>query len=199
MASAIDICNLALSRLGDDATVSSIDPPEGSQQAEHCARFWPIACGTILASHEWGFATRTRALAQFSEATAGWLYAYSLPSDYVKVVRVTGPAAGRPADYEMGLASGGNTILLTNQPQALLAYVANVTDTVRYPALFIDALAWLLASHLAGPLIKGETGTQAAQAAYRAYEGVLSKAIAVDIEQHRPAHPDVRTPWIEDR
>jgi len=199
MTSAIDICNLALSRLGDDATVSSIDPPEGSPQAEHCARFWPLARGIILASHEWGFATCTKALAQFSEAPVGWLYAYSLPSDYVKVVRVTGPAADIPADYEIGLATAGNTILLTNQPQALLMYVANVIDTVRYPALFIDALAWLLASHLAGPLIKGESGAQAAQTAYRAYAGVLSAAVAADIQQHRPASLGVRTPWIEDR
>ena len=30
MASEIDICNLALSHLGDTATIASLDPPEGS-------------------------------------------------------------------------------------------------------------------------------------------------------------------------
>ena len=33
MASEVDICNLALAHLGDAATVSSINPPEGSIQA----------------------------------------------------------------------------------------------------------------------------------------------------------------------
>ena len=40
MASEVEICNLALARLGDAATVVSIDPPEGSAQAEHCAMFY---------------------------------------------------------------------------------------------------------------------------------------------------------------
>ena len=43
MPSEVDICNLALGHLGDSATVATIDPPEGSAQAEHCARFYPIA------------------------------------------------------------------------------------------------------------------------------------------------------------
>ncbi len=48
MPSVVDLCNLALAYLGDDATVASIDPPEGSAQAEHCQRFYPIARDTLL-------------------------------------------------------------------------------------------------------------------------------------------------------
>ena len=58
MASEVEICNLALARLGDAATVVSIDPPEGSAQAEHCAMFYPMARDTLLAQHPWGFAQR---------------------------------------------------------------------------------------------------------------------------------------------
>ena len=43
MASDVDVCNLALAHLGDEATVASISPPEGSAQAGHCARFYPMA------------------------------------------------------------------------------------------------------------------------------------------------------------
>ena len=57
MASEVDICNLALSHLGDTATIASLDPPEGSAQAEHCARFYPIARDSLLEMHAWGFAT----------------------------------------------------------------------------------------------------------------------------------------------
>ncbi len=198
MASVLDICNLALARLGDDATVSSLEPPEGSQQAEHCARFWPLARDTALASHEWGFATKAVTLAQLSAPPVGWRYAYTLPPDHIKTIRVLGPAVD-DSNYEMTAASDDVTVLLTDQPQALLVYVARIQDAVRYPALFVDALSWLLASHLAGPLMKGEAGAQAAQTAYQAYSSVLSRAITADIEQHRPPRPPMRTPWIEDR
>ena len=46
MATEVDICNLALAHLGDDATIASIKPPEGSAQAEKSARFYPIARDT---------------------------------------------------------------------------------------------------------------------------------------------------------
>ena len=36
MASAIDICNLSLSHLGESPDIASIDPPEGSSYAKHC-------------------------------------------------------------------------------------------------------------------------------------------------------------------
>ena len=48
MASEVDICNLALGHLGDNATVASLNPPEGSVQAQHCARFYPIARDALL-------------------------------------------------------------------------------------------------------------------------------------------------------
>ena len=62
MASAVDICNLALSRIGDIASVQSIDPPEASAQAIHCARFYPVARDSMLERHPWGFATLRKTL-----------------------------------------------------------------------------------------------------------------------------------------
>ena len=66
MASEVDICNLALGHLGDNATVSSISPPEGSAQAEHCARFYPLARDALLEMGYWNFAMRRVALAQLT-------------------------------------------------------------------------------------------------------------------------------------
>ena len=58
MATEVDICNLALAHLGDDATIASIKPPEGSAQAEKAARFYPIARDTLLDMHTWNFAMK---------------------------------------------------------------------------------------------------------------------------------------------
>lgn len=63
MASEVEISNLALSRIGDSATVSSINPPEGSAQAEHCQRFYPIARNSLLEMHAWSFCDRRIQLA----------------------------------------------------------------------------------------------------------------------------------------
>ena len=48
MSTPVDICNLALARLGDEANVQSISPPDGSTQAALCAQFYPIARDTAL-------------------------------------------------------------------------------------------------------------------------------------------------------
>lgn len=92
MASDVDIVNLALSRLGDDATVTSLDPPEGSAQAEHCAQFYPIARDSLLELHNWNFATRRIVLAAVTlPDNAGFLYAYSAPSDCIQIIAILPP------------------------------------------------------------------------------------------------------------
>jgi hypothetical protein len=102
MASVVDICNLALSHLGDEATVASIDPPEGSQQAEHCQRFYPIARDMMLEMHDWGFATRriAAALSATTETISGWQYIYAMPNNALRVFTVLAPDA--PDDYSYG-------------------------------------------------------------------------------------------------
>ncbi len=104
MASDVDIVNLALSRLGDDATVSSLDPPEGSAQAEHCAIFYPIARDSLLELHNWKFATKRIALAPVDlPDNAGWAYAYAEPADCIQVISVIPPSA--PSNYAAQLGN----------------------------------------------------------------------------------------------
>lgn len=104
MASDVDIVNLALSHLGDDATVSSLDPPEGSAQAEHCATFYPIARDSLLELHNWKFATKRIALAPVTlPDNAGYGYAYAEPADCIQVISVIPPSA--PANYTAQLGN----------------------------------------------------------------------------------------------
>lgn len=93
MATEVDIANLALGHLGDSATVASFDPPEGSAQAEHCARFYPISRDSLLEIHTWSFATRKIALAEVANTWDQWAYAYALPSDCMTAVAVLSPDA----------------------------------------------------------------------------------------------------------
>jgi hypothetical protein len=200
-----------LSHLGDGATVSSIDPPEGSAQAEHCSRFYPIALAALLEMHPWGFATRRGTLAQVANPSSTWQYAYAVPSGSINLISVLDPAAQddysasapsdpttygnanrnniggayTPQNFSCETASDGSEIILTNQAGAVLRYTVYVNDTSKFSPLFVESLSWLLASKLAGPVLKGSDGMKAAQACTQTFNYWFGKATDSDASQRR--------------
>lgn len=201
MISEVGICNIALARLGDNATVASIDPPEGSAQAEHCARFYPLARDTMLELHAWNFATRRALLAQLNTPTWNWSHAYAAPNGVLKALAVLPSSAASDAlsePYEIESEAGGAAVIRTNLSEATLRYVARVTDTTRFSPLFADALAWLLASYLAGPVVKGDAGAQMARACYQSFTLVFGQARVSDANQGN-VQSDHTPGWIGGR
>lgn len=206
MFSVVGICNLALSNLGDRATVVSIDPPEGSAQAERCKTYWPLALRIVLEAHEWGFATKRVKPAQLAQRNSAWAYHYALPHDALRVFAVLPPNA--PDDYEVnGQAvtadyqtehEDGQIHILTDQREAVVRYLANIDDPALFPATFVAALSWQLASMLAGPVLKGEAGKNEAKSCERVYANYLGLAISHDSKQ-RKVRPRQQTPWIQGR
>ena len=165
MSSVVDIANMALSNIGDSATVSNLTPPEGSAQATHCARFYPMARDSLLELHDWAFATRRATLALLSDAPAfGYAYAYQAPNDMLKARFVVDPSLpGTPVDFVVE-DDGTNKTILTDQANAAMLYTMRVTDTGKFPPLVEMALSWLLSAYLAGPIIKGNEGTRTGDA-----------------------------------
>ena len=198
MASAVDICNLALARLGDEATVSAISPADGSVQAMHCARFYPIARDMMMEAHPWKFAFRRAAIATTTDKARGWAFAYAMPSGCLKVLAIKHSedyALTEGAEYEIGANDSGTMLIYTNQEDANLEYIALTTDTSKFTPLFVDALSWLLASYLAGPLLKGDVGMNAGRNAFANFRVAFSMAANSDADQRNvtPTHtPD----WI---
>lgn len=192
MASVVNICNSALSHLGDSASVTSIAPPDGSAQARHCAQWYPLARQRLLVAHEWGFATRRVALAEVANPSSTWRYAYASPNGALKVWAVLAPDASSDTDvlgvstqqnFERETNAAGDIIILTNQENAIARYTHDVTDTVKFDVNAVDALEWLLASLLAGPILKGDAGRQAAQVCAKAYKAALEFAAGDDAQQ----------------
>lgn len=198
MASDVEICNLALSHLGDDATVASIDPPEGSAQAEHCARWYPIARDALLEMHPWRFTVSRAQLAELDVPSWSWQFAYALPSSCIKVLAILPYEAGSDDDtqpYEIETTEDGTAVILTNTELANCRYVRRVTDTAKFPPLFVDALARLLSTYLAGSLIKGDAGRKAANDQFQIFNLMAGRAMVSDANQRdfKPTH----TPgWI---
>ena len=201
MASVVDICNLALARLGDNATVASIDPPEGSAQAEHCARFYAIARDSLLEMHAWKFATRRVQLAKLTVPSWDWSFAYAEPTGALKLLGVLSATASNDDEtqsYEAESDTNGTAIILTNQEGASLRFVARVTDTTKFSPLFVDALAWLLASYLAGPVLKGDAGAAMAKACLQSFLLAFSNAKVSDANQRR-VRSEHTPDWIAGR
>ncbi len=162
MASDVDICNLALSFLGDDASISSISPPESSIQSLYCSRFYPIARNSLLELHNWSFASKREVLSQVENNNMQWSYAYALPADMMKAISVLPQNFGIEytdlVPYIIEQNDETIDILFTNQTDALLRYQSYVNDPNKFSALFQISLAWHLASMLAGVIIKGDEG-----------------------------------------
>lgn len=179
MASIVDICNTALAHLGNDNEISSINPPDGSVEAGRCKRFYPIARKELIERFVWPFACNRQTLASVANPSDVWTYAYQLPSDCLRPVRVLTPGLdntlmaelveGTPAfvsqfdDSKSAPYEVEDGVLLTHEPEAVLLYLRDVVDTTRYSPMFVSALGYLLASYLAGPMIRGADGARAAQ------------------------------------
>jgi hypothetical protein len=208
MASVIDICNLALAHIGDRANITSIDPPEGSAQAEHCARFYPMARNSLLNMHPWAFAQKRAVLADISATIvppAKWQYTYAAPGDVVKILGVYDPNAmydENKAEFEYEL-SGTTQVIYANPEAAIVRYVALVTDSATFPPIFTEALAWLLASYLAGPIIKGTEGMRVSAEAMKMAMSYVGQARVEDANQRNraSARRDTRhsPSWISNR
>lgn len=201
MASEIDIVNLALARLGDVANVSSIDPPEGSAQADHAARFYPIARDGLLDLIDWKFAIRRVDLAVLDTDVHGWAFSYAKPANCIKILAVLPQNAGQDQAseaYETETNDLGAEIILSDTEQAVARYTYRVTDTGKFPPLFVEGLSWLLASHLAGPVLKGNEGEKAAQTCYARAVFIAGQAAKNDANQRkvRPTHTPA---WIANR
>lgn len=193
MASAVDICNLALSHLGDAATVSSISPPEGSAQAEYCQRFYPVARDALLEMFSWNFATKRILLTPVTgDVPTTWNYAYALPEKCLRMLNVYADGAVRDDDGEDYTieSNGTHAIIYTNAPLATARYIESVTDTTRYSPLFVNALSYLLASYLAGVVVKGSEGTAMAREMYKWFQVEYGKAASVNANarQFTPEH-----------
>lgn len=198
MASEVEICNLALGHLGDNASIASLDPPEGSAQAEHCARFYPIARDTLLEAHSWKFATRRGTLALLDTESFNWDYAYAEPFGALRILAVL-PSDARSTDegeqFETVSDDAGTSLILTDLVDATVLYTARVSDTTKFSPLFVDALSRLLAAYLAGPVLKGDAGKAESKAQMQFFRAALSLAMTSDANQ-RKVKPEHTVDWM---
>ena len=181
MASAVDICTLALGHIGNKAEITAIVPPDGSAEAAQCGKFYPIARDECLSEFDWGFAKRRQILAQISgTAPSGWQYWYTVPNPYLVARQLVVEEYNTPVQFVTESHVTHGTIILANTDNAELWYTAIIEDTTKYPPLFIHALSWLLASYLALPITREP---KIKEIAAQQYNFNMGKAKSTDASQ----------------
>jgi hypothetical protein len=103
-----------------------------------------------------------------------------------------------PQPYAIETDADGNQIVLTDVCNAVLRYTTLVTDTTKFSPLFTVALSHLLASFLAGPIIKGDAGISVSASQLKIFEAFLGKATASDANQ-RKTNIEPAVAWIRGR
>lgn len=194
MASEIEICNVALSHIGK-YPIDSLN--DRTKEAVECKRLYPRVRDSVMRDHPWNFATKRLTLAALTEEVEGFDYVYQWPSDCLRALKIYNPAdEEEEIVFEIGVSNDLSTrVILTDQEDAILIYVARVTNPNVYDTVFIDALAYRLASELAIPLA-GDPNLGNAMA--RMYSAQLGRAQMTNSNE-RYKGPDTRCSFIDAR
>lgn len=185
MASEVGIVNYALSLLGDDPITDLADDNERARLAN---RVYEQVRDAVLRAHPWNFAVTRKALVVLAESPVfSWSYQYQLPTDpyCLRVLALNSDEEDRePSDV---YAVEGHR-LLTNEATANIRYVAKITDSEQFDALFSETVAFRLAATMA----YARTGDNPRRL-WEAYEDRLREARTVDGQEGSPVHYDITT------
>ncbi|PHR17882.1 MAG: hypothetical protein COA41_11330 [Sphingopyxis sp.] len=182
MASVVQICNMALTRIGQSQLITSLD--EQSLAAELCTLHYADARDFVLRDFDWPFAEARVFLSDIGSPPVNWSFRYRYPTDCLKARRIAipgneNPTADQRTPYKVVHAAGGRAII-TNQQEAELVYTVRVEDTTYFDPMFVSALAWRLGSELAIGLQVRPENFNAAQ---QQYMFVLGQAQAVALAE----------------
>ena len=186
MTGKVEIVNIALARIGE-SPIQSFE--EGSVPANTARLVYDAARRSTLRDYNWNFALATATLARYEEAPDDFPFAFALPSDCLRVIRLrcAGVPDFRNAPKIPFVLRGGR--LLANEPKVLLEYLRDVTDENEFDSKFVEALSYKLASELAMP-VKGSAELMASYS--NAYQTLVNRAAtesAWEEADRRPVNP----------
>lgn len=200
--SSVGICNLALSRIGISATISSLTDTN-SQEAVSCNAIYATMIDAVLRDFAWPFADAYAELGLVHDSSEDdvawanrWLYAYRYPSDCIRAltIEVGDRTSTTRVPFELSNDASGR-LILTDQDDAVLRYTKRFTDPAHFDPSFASALAWRLAMELAPPLSRSSGMIERAENGYLA--SIRQAQVNAVNEIQADAPPDA--PWIQAR
>lgn len=141
------VANLALDHLGEPYLTDYAS--DTGTTADAVRAVYPQVVEAVLEAHDWLFATRFATLVANAGTLPGWLSRFELPADCQRVIKVDRTDATGDPPHDFHVQDG----FLYLPPASAVAPVAHfILTTVaeaRWPSLFADAVAFLIASRLA--------------------------------------------------
>jgi len=166
MASVVDICNGALNQLGA-TTILSLT--EDSKNARLCNSRYTQVRDAVFRSHPWNCLQKRVELAADTTAPAwGFSYAYTLPADCLRLLRIL--------DYDSNYKVEGRKIL-SNTSSMKILYIGRITDPNEYDESLRETLSAALGADIAFAVT---SNNQTATNMYNLFQDKLKDARFVD-------------------
>jgi len=143
--SEVDIINLGLGMVGA-ADIGALT--DRSTEAAAARKYWPVVREAVFAASPWHCLEKRVTLSTTTTEPAwGYAYAYPLPDDFVRIIRLE--LGG--AEYEVV----NQRVLQTDlSADVEIAYVSRETDTTRYSGALIRCLYLNLAYEFAHAVVR---------------------------------------------
>lgn len=171
----IALCTRALVKLGARPITSFTD---GSAESEIASLLYAPARDGLLSSYAWSFATLQVNLTRLpSTPVADYLYAYTLPSDLLRVISIGSNGGGQGVPFRMY-----QNILQTNAETVTLTYIARPAESI-CPPYFDVALMARLSAEFCLPLTEN---TARADLLAKIADSEFAKARQIDAQQDTP-------------
>lgn len=175
MASAVEIANLALEKIGDEGEITSLD--EDSRAARAVNACFNTMRDAVLRAHPWDFARARAALPALAEKPAGWWGDENLfqkPADFIRFVEL---------EDESRYKLEGQWIVADTAGPLNILYIRRVTDTGLFDPLFVEALAARIAMQVAKKITGSDSAKRTAADEYQLH---LNTAKAVNGQEDAP-------------
>jgi len=151
MASDLDICNAALTKVGANQITSRT---ENSAGAKAVNAVYDRKRKALLRKHPWSFAIKRASLAQDANPPLfNRTYQYQLPSDWLRLLAPDPEVNFNDCDWEIE----GRYIITNYLPPLQIRYIWDVTDVNLMDALFQEALATDIALEICEKLTQSNT------------------------------------------
>jgi hypothetical protein len=182
--SSIDICNLALTKVGAERISSFDDQTKG---ARTCKDHYEETRDALLRSHPWNFAIKRASLVELSETIPwGFSNAFALPSDFLRILGTD----TKNVDFKIE-----NGKLYTNDTGSNVLYIFKNEVVATYDPNFVEALGLKLAAKICYLFTTSNTRERQL---VEEFELIVSRARSFDAQEGFPDSIEADT-WIRSR
>ena len=181
----LDICNLALSHIGQSAITSAQLTGDLNESARHLNIIYDLSRDNVLRMKDWRFASTKEALVVVTDEIPGWAYIYTHPAECLHINKIFYDVESQdPEAIEFEVTYipvagvvAAKKVICTNYEDAYIDYVYKVTDPALFDTSFVTAFSYLLAAQIAKPLTNDPT---MAKLMMELYQSLVSDASRIN-------------------